>query len=128
MTNLADSMPFAAHLGIDVTQATPDQVVGSMVVKAEFCTLAQSVHGGVLMAFADSLAAIGAYLNLPEGAGGTTTVESKTNFLGRAKEGTAITGVSTPVSVGKRVSVWQTKIVGESEKPVALVIQTQLVL
>ena len=128
MTNLADHMPFATHLGIDVSEAGRDQVVGSMLVKAEFCTVGESAHGGALTTFADSLAAIGAYLNLPEGAGGTTTIESKTNFVGRAVKGTKLTGVSTPVSVGKRLSVWQTRVLGDDEKLVALVTQTQLVI
>ena len=128
MTNPADAMPFARLLGVEVAEADPGQIVGAMTVREEFCTAGDNVHGGALMAFADSLAAIGAFLNLPEGAGGTTTVESKTNFLGRAAKGARLKGVSTPVSVGKRVSVWQTKIYDEAEKTVALTIQTQLVL
>ncbi|MEM6538904.1 MAG: PaaI family thioesterase [Pseudomonadota bacterium] len=128
MENLADAMPFARHLGVNVTEASKESVVGEMVVREEFCTLGKSIHGGAVMAFADSLAAIGAYLNLPEGAAGTTTIESKTNFLGRAAEGSTVTATSTPVSVGKRVSVWQTKMTNEDGKAVALVTQTQLVL
>lgn len=128
MPNLADSMPFATHLGIAVTTADKNQVTGKMTVQTEFCTVGDSVHGGALMAFADSLAAIGAYLNIPEGANGTTTIESKTNFLGRAAAGTEITGTSTPVSVGKRLSVWQTRVSAADGKQVALITQTQLVL
>ena len=80
------------------------------------------------MAFADSLGAIGGFLNLPEGASGTTTIESKTNFLGRAAAGAKLTGTTTPVSIGKRLSVWQTEISSEDGRSVALVTQTQLVL
>jgi uncharacterized protein (TIGR00369 family) len=80
------------------------------------------------MAFADSLGAIAGFLALPEDARGTTTLESKTNFLGAAKMGTTVTGETTPVHRGRRTSVWQTKITGEDGKAVALVIQTQMAL
>ncbi|MCP5916513.1 PaaI family thioesterase, partial [Klebsiella pneumoniae] len=76
------------------------------------------------MAFADALGAIGGFLNLPEGAAGTTTIESKTNFLGAAPEGGTVSGETTPVSVGRRLSVWQTHIRRADGKPVALVTQT----
>ncbi|WP_034492137.1 PaaI family thioesterase [Afifella pfennigii] len=128
MSELAHAMPFARLLGLDLSIATPDRVVGAMRVEAELCTVGESVHGGALMAFADCLAAIGAYLNLPEGAGGTATLESKTNFLGRAASGTRLVGTSLPVSVGKRISVWQTQIEDENERAIALAVQTQLVL
>jgi uncharacterized protein (TIGR00369 family) len=80
------------------------------------------------MAFADSLGAVGAFLSLPDGAKGTTTLESKTNFLGAAKAGATVTGEATPVHSGQRTGVWQTKITGDDGKAIALVIQTQLVL
>ena len=80
------------------------------------------------MAFADTLGAIGAFLSLPEGAVGTTTLESKTNFLGAAKAGVTLRGESTPVHRGARTSVWQTRIETAEGKAVALVIQTQMVL
>jgi uncharacterized protein (TIGR00369 family) len=80
------------------------------------------------MAFADALGAIGGFLNLPEGAKGTTTIESKTNFLGPAPEGSVVTGVATPVKVGRTLSVWQTRITGADGRDVALVMQTQMVL
>ncbi len=128
MDDLAASMPLSKLLGVKTKQADPAEVVGEMLVTADHCTLGDSVHGGALMAFADSLAAIGAFLNLPEGAGGTTTIESKTNFISGAPAGTVLEGRSTPVSIGRRVSVWQTTIFREDEKLVATVIQTQLVL
>ncbi|MEL6363077.1 MAG: PaaI family thioesterase [Pseudomonadota bacterium] len=128
MSNLAESMPFATHLGIEVSEAEASKVVGKMTVESAFCTVGDAVHGGALMAFADSVAAIGAFLNLPEGSQGTTTIESKTNFLGRAVKGTALTAVATPVSVGRRISVWQTMITGDDGKQVALITQSQLVL
>ena len=98
------------------------------MVRPDLCTTGGTLHGGAVMAFADSLGAIGAYLSLPEGAKGTTTIESKTNFLGAAKAGTTVTAEATPVHSGKRTGVWQTKITSEDGKAVALVIQTQLVL
>ena len=128
MTDLASSMPFSSHLGVSVTDASAERVIGTLEVKPELCTVGQTVHGGALMAFADSVAAIGAFLNLPEGAAGTTTIESKTNFLGRGPEGSTLTATATPVSVGKRLSVWQTRITRADEKLVAVVTQTQLVL
>ena len=77
---------------------------------------------------ADTLGAIGAFLNVPEGASGTTTIESKTNFLGGAREGTMVTIETTPLHVGRRTSVWQTRITTAEGKPVAIVTQTQMVL
>lgn len=128
MSNPADAMPLARLLGVEVSQADPERVVGAITVRDELCTAGDSVHGGTLMAFADSLAAIGAFLTLPEGAAGTTTIESKTNFVGKAASGAALTGVATPVSVGRRVSVWQTEIRDQEHRPIAFVTQTQLVL
>ena len=80
------------------------------------------------MAFADSLGAIGAFLTLPDGAGGTTTIESTTKFLGAAPAGSKLIGETEPVKVGRKVSVWQTRIRTEEGRDVALVTQTQLTL
>jgi uncharacterized protein (TIGR00369 family) len=85
------------------------------------------LHGGAVMAFADTLGAWGTVLNLPAGAS-TTTIESKTNFLGPAPAGTVVAGEATPVHRGRRTQVWQTKVTRADGKPVALVTQTQLVL
>ena len=128
MTNPAEMMPFAKLMGVDITDASSDLVVGTMMVRPELCTAGGILHGGAIMAFADSLGAAGAFMSLPEGAVGTTTIESKTNFLGAAKTGVTIRGETTPVHRGKRTSVWQTRIATEDGKPVALVIQTQLAL
>ncbi|MEO1043895.1 MAG: PaaI family thioesterase [Pseudomonadota bacterium] len=126
--NLADAMPLARLLGVAVSRAGPQEIIGTLHVREDLCTAGDGVHGGTVMAFADSLAAIGAFLNLPEGATGTTTIESKTNFVGRAASGITLTGISTPVARGKRLSVWQTRIETDQERLVALVTQTQLVL
>jgi len=127
MSNLADTMPFAKLMGLKVLEASSDRIVGELVVRDDLCTAGGIMHGGAAMAFADSLGAIGAFLSLPERAAGTTTIESKTNFLGSAKAGTTVRGETTPVHRGKRTSVWQTKITADG-KAVALVIQTQMAL
>ena len=84
-------------------------------------------HGGAVMAFADTLGAAATVLNLAEGKG-TTTIESKTNFVGPAPVGTTITGETTPIHRGRRTQVWQTRITTAEGKLVAVVTQTQMVL
>jgi len=122
------TMPFAQLLDLQVTAALPEKVTATMLVREELCTTGARLHGGAIMAFADNLGAIGAFLNLPEGSHGTTTIESKTNFLGAAKVGETVHAETTPVHVGRRTSVWQTKLTTAESKPVAVVTQTQLVL
>src|SRR6185312_6896442 len=120
-------LPFAELLGIRFLSASPERVTAEMTVRDDLCTRPAVLHGGAIMAFADTLGATGAFLNLPEGAG-TTTIESKTNFIGGAKEGTTVTAESTPVHIGRRTSVWTTKITREDGKLVAIVTQSQMVL
>ena len=127
-SNPADIMPFSKSMGVRVTDAGKERIVGELTVRADLCTTNKIMHGGAIMAFADALGAIGAFMNLPAGSGGTTTIESKTNFLGAAPEGDTVTGVTTPVSIGRRLSIWQTLITRGDGKKVALVTQTQLVL
>ena len=126
--NLADAMPFSKLMGVVVTDASPERIVGELEVRPDLCTTWNTLHGGAIMAFADALGGIGAFMTLPEGAGGTTTVESKSNFLGAAPEGSKVIGTATPVKIGKRLSVWQTEINSEDGKKIALVTQTQMVL
>ena len=126
--NPADFMPFSRLMGVQVTLATPEKVVGEMLVRPDLCTARNTLHGGAVMAFADGLGAIGAILNLPEGAAGTTTTESKTNFTAAAREGDTVTGETTPVNIGRRLMVWQTRITRPDGKLVALVTQSQMVL
>lgn len=128
MTNPADAMPFSRLMGVVASEVGTERVVGTLLVRDDLCTAGGIAHGGALMAFADALGALGGFANLPEGAAGTTTIESKTNFLAAAKAGDTLTGETTPVSVGKRLSVWQTKIIRGDGKAVALVTQTQMVL
>ncbi|MFL0357740.1 PaaI family thioesterase [Erythrobacter sp. GH1-10] len=126
--NPADAMPFSKHLGVRISKATAEEVFGELDVREELCTTGGIAHGGAIMAFADSIGAIGAFITLPEGAKGTTTIESKTNFLGPARAGSKLIGVSKPVKVGARVSVWLTEISTEDGRKVAMVSQTQMVL
>jgi uncharacterized protein (TIGR00369 family) len=126
--NPADAMPFSRLMGVSITAASPEAVEGEVVVREDLCTAGGIMHGGAIMAFADALGAVGAVACLPEGAGGTTTIESKTNFLGAAPVGSIVKGRSVPLKTGRRMSVWQTTIDTADGKPVAVVIQTQLVL
>ncbi|HEX4294970.1 MAG TPA: PaaI family thioesterase [Rhizomicrobium sp.] len=119
--------PLAKLIGVEIVEATKARVVGRLVVRPEICTTFDTLHGGAIMAFADTLGATGAFLNLPPGAG-TTTMESKTNFIGAAKAGTVVTAESLPVHIGKSTSIWQTRIMREDGKLVAVVTQTQMVL
>jgi 1,4-dihydroxy-2-naphthoyl-CoA hydrolase len=123
----ASPMPFAALLGIELVEATADLIVARMTVRADLCTAGERVHGGALMAFVDTLGAMGTIANLPPGAG-TTTIESKTNFLGAAAAGTTLIGRSTPAHRGRRTQVWQTRVESEDGRLLALTTQTQLVL
>ena len=112
---------------MDVVSVAPDCVVGEMTIREDLCTIPAVAHGGALMAFADTLGALATVANLPEGRT-TTTIESKTNFVGAAPAGTRITGTTTPVHRGRRTMVWQTRITTSDGKLVAQVTQTQLVL
>jgi uncharacterized protein (TIGR00369 family) len=124
--NLADAMPFSRLMGVQIDAATPERIVGRLEVSAELCTTGGILHGGAAMAFADSLGAIGAFLTMPEGANGTTTIESSTKFLGAAPVGTMLIAETEPAKVGRRVSVWQTRIRTAEGRDVALVTQTQM--
>ena len=123
----AEMLPFAELLGIEFVGTAPDRVVAEMTVRADLCTRPPVLHGGAIMAFADTLGAVGTLLYLPEGTG-TTTVESKTNFIAPAPVGTRISGEATPVHRGRRTMIWQTRILTAEGRLAALVTQTQLVL
>jgi 1,4-dihydroxy-2-naphthoyl-CoA hydrolase len=124
----ARKIPFAEVLGIVFVSAEPDKLVAQMKVRADLCTANSRVHGGALMAFADTVGAFSTFANLPEGAQGTTTLESKTNFISSAPAGTTLTATSTPLHRGKRTHVWTTRIVSDDGKLVAVVTQTQMIL
>jgi 1,4-dihydroxy-2-naphthoyl-CoA hydrolase len=121
-------MPFAELKGVRFTEAERDRVAAHMLVRPDLCTLNHTIHGGAIMALADSVGAAATVINLPEDAKGTTTIESKTNFVGAAKEGSTLIAVATPVHRGRRTQVWQTRVETEDGKLVAVVTQTQMVL
>jgi uncharacterized protein (TIGR00369 family) len=114
-------------MGLELIDASPDKVVARLAVRKDLCTIGDNLHGGAIMAFADTLGAIAAILNMPQGSR-TTTIESKTNFIGGAPLGTRVTGESVPVHRGRTTVVCQTTVKSEAGKLVALVTQTQLVI
>ena len=114
-------------LGMEFTDITPDKVVAQLVVRKDLCTIGDNLHGGAIMAFADTLGAVAAILNMPQGAR-TTTIESKTNFIGGAPIGSRVVGESVPVHKGRTTVVCQTTIRSVKGKLVALITQTQLVI
>jgi 1,4-dihydroxy-2-naphthoyl-CoA hydrolase len=122
-----DPLPFAKLLGLELVSVTPDRVEARLRVRDELCTRPAVLHGGAVMAFADTLGALATVANLPEGAT-TTTVESKTNFFAAVPAGDTATAECTPLHRGRTTMVWQTKISREDGRLAALVIQTQLVL
>ena len=122
----ANQLPFAQLLGIEFVSAEADALVARMTIRPEFCTIGGIAHGGAIMSFADSLGGAAAFINLPPEAKGTATIESKTNFLSGAPAGSTVIGRTSLVHRGKRTQVWQTRVVTEAEKLVALVVQTQM--
>jgi len=113
-------------IGMELVSVTPDKVVATLVVRPDLCTAGGVLHGGSIMAFADTLGAVGTIANLAPGAT-TATIESKTNFIGGALQGSTVTGESTPVHKGRTTQVWQTRVTTADGKLVALVTQTQIV-
>ena len=125
--SLTSGTPFSGLMGVEIVERSKERVLGRMLVREDLCTSGGILHGGAYMAFADTLGAVGAVLNLGEGQW-TTTLESKTNFFRGAPVGSTISGTSTPLHVGRRSSVWQTRITNDEGKLMALVTQTQMVL
>ena len=123
-----DMMPFSSSLGLNMIQSEKEGVVAELVVNEALCTTGRIMHGGAVMAVADTLGAIGAFLNLPEGHKTTTTIESKTNFLRSAPRDSKVVAECLPLHVGRRMSVWQTTLRNEEGKSIAVVTQTQMVL
>ena len=120
-------MPLAATLGIRTDEYTLERVVLSLDWSPSLCTAYGIMHGGVIMALADSAGGACALLNLPEDAAGTTTIESKTNFLGAVRGG-SVSATATPLHRGGTTIVVETMVRDASGKPVAKTTQTQLVL
>ena len=118
---------FPGLMGIEILEASKDKIVASMRVRADLCTSGGLCHGGAYMALADTVGAIGTVINLPPNTR-TTTIESKTNFLGAAAVDTEVTAESVPLHRGRTTQVWQTTIKSEAGKLCAVVMQTQMVL
>ena len=116
----------AELLGIRFTETSRERVVAELTYRDALTTVGGSLHGGTLMAFADTVGAAATALNLPPGAG-TTTLESKTNFFAAGRAG-IVRAESTPLHRGKRTMVWQTRVTDESGRLLSLTIQTQMVL
>ena len=119
-------MPFAAAIGIELDAATPEAVTGRLPWAPERCTAGGLLHGGALMAFADTLGAVCAFLNLPEGAT-TSTIESKTNFFRGVRQG-SVHATATVLHAGRTTIVVQIDVKDDDGKLVAQVTQTQAVL
>ncbi len=128
-TSLGDivaTMPFASALGIELVHARPDEVVATMPWSEDKTTIGGRLHGGAIMAFADTVGAVCAFINLPAGAT-TSTIESKTNFF-RGLDRGRLTATSAPLHVGGTTIVVRTDLVDDRGKPVAVVTQTQIVI
>ncbi len=118
---------FPDVLGLRFMEAAPERVVAELKVRDDLCTTPGIMHGGAIMAFADTLGGAATALNLPPGAG-TATIESKTNFFAAARTGETVRGECTPLHRGKRTMVWQTRVTSADGRLLALVTQTQIVL
>ncbi len=124
---LVASMPLATALGVELTMASPEEVRGRLPWREDLCTLGGVLHGGALMTLADSLGAVCAFLNLPAGATGTSTIESKTNFFRAVRTG-MVSAVSRPLHAGRTTIVVQTTLTRPDGELVAQTTQTQAML
>jgi uncharacterized protein (TIGR00369 family) len=118
---------FPGLLGVELVETTPDKVVGRLRVRPEIATTGGILHGGAVMGLADTLGAVGTFLNMPPGCT-TTTIESSTKFLAAAPEGQVLTGESVPLHRGRTTMLWQTSVRREDGRLCALVLQTQLMM
>ncbi|MCU7705529.1 PaaI family thioesterase [Streptomyces albidoflavus] len=127
LTALLGTMPYAVSLGVEREAASPAETRGHLHWAPERCTIGGALHGGALMSLADAVGAVCAYLNLPPGAAGTTTVESKTNFFRALREGTA-RAVARPLHTGRSFVVVQTDLYDDEGRLLGQTTQTQAVL
>lgn len=118
---------FPGLMGVTLTELSAERVLATLQVRADLCTTGQTMHGGALMAFADTLGAVGTFVNLPEGKL-TTTTDSSTKFIAGARLGSTVTGECIALHRGRSTMVWQTSIRNEQGRLCALVTQTQMVL
>lgn len=114
-------------MGIRLVEVGPERVVAELTVRPDLCTTTSTLHGGAIMAFADTLGAIGTVVNLPEGRR-TATTDSSTKFISPAAVNTTVVGESVPLHRGRTTMVWQTTVRGADGRLCAVVTQTQLVL
>jgi 1,4-dihydroxy-2-naphthoyl-CoA hydrolase len=105
----ANPLPFAKLLGIEFISVEADALAARMAIRPDLCTLGDICHGGAIMSFADTLGAAAAFVNLPPEAKGTTTIESKTNFVAAAPSGATVIGRTSLIHRGRRTQVWQTR-------------------
>lgn len=115
-----------AHLGIEFLEVTPDRVVAKLEMSEKLATVGGAIHGGTLMAFADTVGAAGTVANLAEGQR-TATLESKTNFIAPCRSG-SVRAEARPIHKGKRTHVWETRITDAAGKLLSVTTQTQIVL
>ncbi len=118
---------FPGLMGLKLVEVTPERVIATMEVRPDLCTTGSVLHGGALMAFADTLGAVGTFVNLPKGTR-TTTIDSSTKFIGAAPAGSIVTGECTAFHRGRTTMVWQTVIKSQAGKVCGVVTQTQIVL
>ena len=124
------NLGLARHLGMKFLEASPERVLAELEIREEVCTLGGAIHGGSLMALADTAGAVGTLAFLeknPDAGKGTATLESKTNFFAAARAG-KVRAESTPLHKGRRTHVWQTRVTDESGRLLSLTIQTQMIL
>ena len=120
-------MPFAKLMGVTIIEARAEGVIAELFVREDLCTSNSILHGGAVMAFADSVGAVATFLNLPPGAS-TTTIESKTNFVAALRAGETARAECSPIHIGRTTMVWQTRILRPNGKLCAIVTQTQMIL
>ena len=119
-------VPFAATLGMELVSAAPEEVVGRLAWREELCTTGGAMHGGALMALADNLGGVCAFLNLPAGAT-TATISSATNFMRGVREG-SVTATARPLRVGRSVIVVQTDVYDDDGRLAVQTTQAQAVI
>ena len=122
-----EAMPFGGLLGIEAVDASPEEVRLRLAWREDLCTAGGLMHGGALMALADSAGGICAFLNLPDGAKGTATIQSSTSFLRPVRDG-HVEAISRPLSVGRNVIAVDTEVLDAKGRAVARVMQSQAVL
>ena len=128
LARMIAAVPFADHLDFKMKELGRERVVVQASIKPEYCTSGGTAHGGFLMALADFTGAGGAFYTLPEGAKTTTTIESKTNMVGAIPAGSTLVATATPLHIGRRTSVWVTRVESAEGKLASVTTQTQMAL